>query len=102
MASLQKLQTRKPTENEFQEWLTHPATQALFSYLQGYKEEYKTRWAGGAFVEDSDFKTMSLNIAAVAQCKLVDLIIDIDYQDMLGESDGESERPEASGASGAG
>lgn len=100
MASLQKLQTRNPTESEFIEWRLHPATQALFGYLENLKQENKDRWSAGDFVDDTNFKTTALNIAAIAQCKLVDLIIDIEYEQLLGEKDGESERPETLGASG--
>jgi hypothetical protein len=93
---------RMPTESEFIDWLAHPATQALHRYLRAWSEDNKQNWARGDYMDESAFKTTAMNIASVAQCKMADLIVDLDYHELIGEiEDGKSERPETTGESGA-
>lgn len=86
---------RMPTESEFLEWQLHPATKRLFAWARNWREENKEQWGQGDFIDETDFKTRALNIAGVAQCKVLEAIVNIEYEQLLGESDGKQQRTEA-------
>ena len=89
-----------PTETEFLEWLQNPVTQRFREILRDRKESLKESWAGGAFTDLSQYGTAILNAKAIGNCEMLDLMINVEYEELIGENDGKSERIEASGASG--
>ena len=90
---------RAPTEQEFKDWQDHPATKALHDLLLERRNDLKEQWASGAFTDQSQFGTAILNAKAIGNCEAVELILNLEYEQLLGESDGEQQRVETSGTS---
>ena len=81
---------RLPTEEEWSQWQEHPATQALLGVLALWKESVKEQWAAGVFTDMSQFGTAILNAKAIGAVQMIDQIINIEYDRVIGElSDGE-------------
>jgi len=93
---------RMPTESEFKEWLANPVTVRLFEVFRKRKDGWKDEWANGAFTAQDQFGTCIANAKAIGICQTYDEFVEIEYEDLLGESDGKSERAEALGPSGLG
>ena len=68
------------------EWLGHPATRLLRLALKARRENLKEQLAEGDFVEKT---SALLNIAVVAQCKLLKDIIELDYGTFVTEIEDE-------------
>ena len=78
---------RLPREEEFKEWLEHPATKALHRILRGWQSDLKEQWASGAFTDQSQFGTAISNAKAIGNCEVIERTLGLDYEQMLGESD---------------
>lgn len=55
-----------------------------------WKESVKEQWAAGAFTDMAQFGTAILNAKAIGAVQMIDQIINIEYDCIIGElSDGE-------------
>jgi len=91
-------QPRNPTESEFKEWLANPVTIRLNEWLRKEREDLKELWAKGVFTAQDQFATAISNAEAIGQCYAYTQVVDLEYGQLIGESDvGQSERPEATG-----
>lgn len=79
--------TRLPTEQEFQDWLEHPATQALRSLLSQEVQTLKDQWASGAFTNEGQYATQMLNASAIGSIRVAERILSVDYEQLLGAFD---------------
>lgn len=77
---------RLPLEQEWQEWLEHPATRALHRTLRLWQEEFKDQWAGGAFTDLSQYGTAILNAKAIGGCEALERVLGLDFEQVIGES----------------
>ena len=73
-----------PELEEWQDWLLHPCTHLLRTGLKARRENLKEKLAEGDFVEPT---SALLNIAVVAQCKLLRDLSDLDYELIIAEID---------------
>ena len=80
-------QNRLPTEQEFQDWLEHPATQALRSLLLQEIQTLKDQWAAGAFTNEAQYATHMLNASAIGGIRVAERVIAMDYDQILGAFD---------------
>jgi len=69
-------------EHEFNEWKTHPVTEAFFEILKKWREDQKEVWASGAFTAETKYGTDILNAQAVAYCKTLEVISDIQFEQL--------------------
>ena len=91
---------RAMTENEFNEWKLHPGTLAVMEILSKRREQMRQDWEGGAFT-DYDERAMALtNVGNIGTCKGYAFVMDLDYEQYLGEIDGEHIRTGAEGSGG--
>lgn len=72
-------------EQEFQEWLLHPATQVLKQVLRAWVEERKDLWASGAFTDMSQFGTAILNAKAIGAVELCERVLGLDFEQLQSE-----------------
>jgi hypothetical protein len=73
-------------EEEFQEWLQHPVTEALRAWARREKESFKEQWASGAFTDQGQFATAILNAKAIGNCEALERVANIEF-DQLKEED---------------
>ena len=94
---------RALTENEFNEWRSHPGTVALVEVLNAKREELRQQWEGGSFT-DYDAGTMALvNVGNIGTCKGYSFVTDLTYEQYVTEiDDGEQQRALPEGSSGSG
>ena len=78
---------RLPTEQEFKDWLEHPATQAIHRTLRNWQQGLKDNWASGSYTDMSQYGTAILNAKAIGTCEALDRVIEIDFEQLVGESD---------------
>lgn len=90
-----------PSQEEWEAWLEHPATQALRAAFKAQQDDRKDMWMSGLFTDQSQYGTAILNAKAIGFCEAAQIIIDLDYQQVIQEiEDGrneEHERPETFG-----
>jgi len=78
---------RAVTESEFDEWKSHPVTQAVMEVLAKKREQLRQNWEGGAFT-DWESQAMALtNVGNIGTCKGYAYVQDFDYVTYLGEID---------------
>lgn len=84
---------RMPTEEEWEEWKTHPCTRRLKRWAEGAREVLKEQWASGHFTAGFDIEMAVKNSAATGACSIYEEIIELDYKlVILGASDEEQVR----------
>lgn len=66
------------------------------------REREKESWASGAWTDMSQFGTAILNAKAIGKCELIEDVVSVEYEQLLGEKHGEPERTETPGESGPG
>ena len=93
---------RLPTEQEWLDWQDHPATKAQRQVLRQWVDELKDRWASGSFSSPHEHETMILNAKAIGNCEVIEKVIDLDYDQLVGEIDGKYVGTSPSGAGSAG
>jgi len=92
---------RAMTEQEFNEWKSHPMTLAVMEILSKRREQMRLDWEGGSFT-DYDERAMALtNVGNIGTCKGYAFIQDLDYEQYIGEiDDAELIRPGPAGSGG--
>ena len=63
------------------DWLAHPVTREFAKRLARSRQDIMESWAGGAFLEDSEFKTAINGAVAISQCKLLATLLDLQPED---------------------
>ena len=91
---------RAVTEQEFEEWKSHPVTRAVMEILSNRREQLRQDWEGGAFT-DYDVSAMALvNVGNIGTCKGYSFVQDLDYEQYIGEIDDKQLRTGAARSSG--
>ena len=78
-----------PSKEDWENWLTHPATEAVRARARLRREELKESWSAGAFTSDTEFKTVISNISAHAACGVHEEYGEMDYEVMIGDLESE-------------
>ena len=73
------------SEQEWEDWQAHPGTQVLHQVLLAWKEQVKEQWAAGSFTDMSQFGTAILNAKAIGAVQLIDQVIGLEYERIMGE-----------------
>ena len=76
-----------PTEEEFQSWRDQGLTQLVLDLIKHRREVLKEQWAVGSFSDSFDIAMAVKNAGATGACSAYQMILDIDYQDILGSFD---------------
>jgi len=80
---------RTMTEEEFNEWKSHPGTLAVMEILAKRREQMRQDWEGGAFTDYESHAMALTNVGNIGTCKGYAFVQDLDYEIYLGEiSDG--------------
>lgn len=81
-------QTRAmPSEEEFDSWKSQGMTQLVMEIIRKRRETLKEQWANGSFSDSFDMAMAVKNAGATGACSAYQIILDLDYQDILGTSD---------------
>lgn len=81
-------QTRAmPSEEEFDSWKGQRMTQLVMEVMRKHREALKEQWANGSFSDSFDMAMAVKNAGATGACSAYQMILDLDYQDILGTSD---------------
>lgn len=79
------------TQEDFDSWMDHPVTQALFHWVEGKRTDLKDMWANGAFTGPSWDETHIKNVAATGAASAYEEVLDIEF-DQLNEVERETGR----------
>ena len=82
------MQEMTPERENFQEWLLHPVTKSLRDWAKRERGELMEQWANGMFSAAFDVEMAVKNAGATGACSIYQQIIDLDYQQIMGEVDG--------------
>ena len=69
----------------FQAWKDHPMTKFLMQWASARREDLKERWASGHFSAAFDTEMLVKNAAATGSCSILQLLIELDYNDLMSE-----------------
>lgn len=75
-----------PSEEEFQQWKDQGLTQLVMRMMYNRREALKEQWANGSFSDSFDMAMAVKNAGATGACSAYQMILDLDYQDILGIS----------------
>ena len=78
---------RALTEQEFNEWKSHPGTQVVMEILSKRREQLRQDWEGGSFTDWEAGTTALINVGNIGTCKGYAFVMDLDYESYLGELD---------------
>ena len=59
---------RALTEAEFNEWKSHPGTQAVMEILSSRREALRQAWEGGSFTDYEAGTTALINVGNIGTC----------------------------------
>lgn len=76
---------RLPSEEEWNAWWQEPSGDALRAMLRLAIAAEKDRWAGGEFLDVSQFATAINGARAIGTCDMASRILEIDFQQVIGE-----------------
>ena len=68
--------------SEFEDWLAHPCTTRLREAFRERKQAFMESWAAGDFTDTSNVATAMLNAEAIGACKILQQVIDLEYEDL--------------------
>lgn len=84
----EQMQTRAmPSEEEFDSWKSQGLTMMVMEVLRKRREVLKEQWANGNFSDSFDMAMAVKNAGATGACSAYQMVLDLDYQDILGVSD---------------
>ena len=75
------------TEEEFNEWKSHPMTRAVMEILAARRESLRQAWEGGSFTDYEAGTTALINVGNIGTCKGYAFVMDLDYETYIGELD---------------
>ena len=94
--------SRAPTEQEFDEWRSHPVTRSVMEMLFAKREQMRQDWEGGSFSDYLKDAMILVNVGNLGTCKGYAFVTDLEYETLIGELEhGKHEWVEASGSRGA-
>lgn len=70
------------TEEEWKEWLLHPATKRLREWAYEQLEDRKDRWADGDFTDFTQTAMIARNAGATGACSVYKEIVEMNYEKM--------------------
>ena len=73
---------RSVTEEEFKEWLLHPATKEVMALLEHKREELRRMWEGGSFTDYATDTTALVNVGNLGTCKGYAFVMELTYEDL--------------------
>jgi hypothetical protein len=76
---------RELKNEEWVEWLQHPVTQLVRSYIKHRREDLKESWARGAYTAESEFGTKFLMAGALGEAAALQGFLDMDVDTVNGE-----------------
>lgn len=76
---------REFTKEEWAEWLQHPVTQLVRSYIRHRREILKESWASGAYTAESEFGAKFLEAGALGEAAALQGFLDMDVDIVNGE-----------------
>jgi len=74
-----------PTQEEFEAWLDHPITRMMKAWAEKRKSDLKDQWAAGMFTDQTEVGLLTRNIGAIGECHMADRIINLDYEQFVGD-----------------
>lgn len=77
--------SRVVTEEEFNEWRDHPVTKEVMKLLGAKREELRTAWENGSFMDYTQEGTGLVNTHNLGQCQAFRLVQELTYEQYLGE-----------------
>ena len=92
---------RALTEAEFNEWKSHPGTQAVMEILSSRREALRQAWEGGSFTDYDKEGTVLVNVGNMGTCKGYAFVEELTYDQLLGELDEQRIGAETPGSSSA-
>lgn len=81
-------------QEEWEAWLLLPATNALREWAQKQREERRDMWESGTLIQDTEFKTVANQLAAIGACAVLRDIEALDFDNIFGDSIGPVKRAE--------
>lgn len=85
----------KPTplkEEDLQEWLSHPVTQALRAWLESAVRQHQAAWASGQYLSAGGTEqTLMANVRAVGECGMAREVLDLTLDQLNEALDEENE-----------
>ena len=75
------------SQEEFQEWLSHPVTSWFRKWAEMERLELMELWAGGNFSAAFDIEMAVKNAGATGACSIYKYVMDMDYDQICGERD---------------
>ena len=67
---------------------TQPVTQVFLSYRRQEREASKEAWANAQYVDSHDKADIYMNAGAIAACSIIQDILDLEADQILGDIDG--------------
>jgi hypothetical protein len=84
---------RMPTEQEWAEWLDHPATKSLRKWASQQRLELQELWASGVFSAAFEMEMAVKNAGATGACSVFKDVIELNYHQIaIGAADEEQVR----------
>lgn len=77
--------SRNLSEEEFNEWKSHPVTLAVMEILSSRREALRQAWEGGSFTDWESSATALVNVGNIGTCKGYAFVQDLDYEQFTGE-----------------
>ena len=72
-----------PSEEEFNSWKDQGLTHMVMEVIRKRRESLKETWANGNFSDSFDVAMAVKNAGATGACSAYQMILDLDYQDIL-------------------
>jgi len=72
------------TQNDYSEWIKHPATEEFFKFLDKVKSELLEDWSNSAFVGESADITIQRNSHALGEVEVLTKLRNLSYEDIIG------------------
>ncbi len=69
-------------QSEFVDWLQHPCTKLLQENFRERRQVFMEAWAAGKFTDTNNAATAMLNAEAIGGCKILQLVLDIEFEDL--------------------
>lgn len=68
------------SEEEFNDWLTHPVTKEVKRILAAKREQLRRQWEGGSFTDYTKEGTVLVNVANLGTCRGLAFVEELDYE----------------------
>jgi len=79
--------SRTFSEEEFNEWKSHPVTRAVMEILAKKREGLRQDWEGGSFTDWESSAMALTNVGNIGTCRGYAFVQGLDYEQFKGEQD---------------